>query len=37
MYIELMGVESKDMADFADTHIDQCAQGIVDGIDKYFN
>lgn len=37
VYIELMGVESKDMADFADTHIDQCAQGIVDGIDKYFN
>lgn len=35
-YIELYGVESKAMADFADTHIQEAAQGIVDGIDVYF-
>lgn len=35
-YIELYGVQSKEMADFADTHIQEAAQGIVDGIDVYF-
>lgn len=36
VYIELMGVESKEMADFADTHKTECADGIVQGIDDYF-
>ena len=35
-YIELYGVESTEMADFADTHINEAAQGLADGIDKYF-
>lgn len=36
VYIEMYGVKSKEMADFADMHIEQAAQGIVDGIDAYF-
>lgn len=35
-YIELFGVESKAMADFADSHKEQAAEGIVNGIDAYF-
>lgn len=35
-YIELYGVESEEMADFADTHVNEAAQGIADGIDAYF-
>lgn len=37
VYIELYGVQSKEMADFADSNVDTAAQGIVNGIDAYFN
>lgn len=35
-YIELYGVQSAGTADFADSHIEQAAQGIADGVDAYF-